>query len=615
MTFRRDTGPAKLPGIPKINITDPALSSWVNAVTEWIEVRNGSRGNDSERAVTVRELQAVSGAVTILQREKSAGAGEVVVSLGNGLSAVLNVQAFADALRSTQLYRDLLKRLDDPSRFDDVAASIRTTLLRSIAQEAAIRGAEIRRAETITQDVANSIAAAVEEVTAALGLNTTGIRDTMGAWATQSAAGAVRITQLETSLGNYYQDGTPGRVALEQQLTTFADQTAGLRAQYTLKVTAGGALAGFGVAATEVNGVPSSAFIISADKFAIVSPSYDGGLTNNPNANHVPFGVDGQGIYLNSNVYIKGSTIIDTPRGGRPVESGMRGSLNLSVSGSSWSDTAARQAVWSALGNAGAPPSNAHLVIGDTVTISGAGSPPSFIDTRYWGGDSWLAPGVVINGNLLVDGSVAAQKIDTRGLTVRDASGNIILSSGVNLDYSRVDGGPAVDATRNRIFKQPTAPLSPQSNDIWWNTATNQIFFWNGSWQIGADSTANNIAAGIAGQGAFATLNTITAANSGTFIADLAIGRLKLMRYAANFSSVTMTDGVAQGNVLHGLGQQPIAWSIAWSHPEAGGLANFREKSLYVDFITGTHIGFSLRAFDASGQGFSGTATVFWTVI
>jgi hypothetical protein len=54
-----------------------------------------------------------------------------------------------------------------------------------------------------------------------------------------------------------------------------------------------------------------------------------------------------------------------------------------------------------------------------------------------------LTPGVVINGNLLVDGSVAAQKIDTRGLTVRDANGNVILGSGTNLDWSFIRNQPA----------------------------------------------------------------------------------------------------------------------------------------------------------------------------
>jgi hypothetical protein len=63
---------------------------------------------------------------------------------------------------------------------------------------------------------------------------------------------------------------------------------------------------------------------------------------------------------------------------------------------------------------------------------------------------SWAVVNAVVDGNLLVSGSVAATHIQantftadnvlTRGLTVRDTSGNIILSSGQGLDYTRVGG-------------------------------------------------------------------------------------------------------------------------------------------------------------------------------
>jgi hypothetical protein len=71
---------------------------------------------------------------------------------------------------------------------------------------------------------------------------------------------------------------------------------------------------------------------------------------------------------------------------------------------------------------------------------------------------SWAIVNAVVDGNLLVSGSVAATHIQantftadnavTRGLTVRDLSGNIILSSGQNLDYTKVGGTkPPANAT------------------------------------------------------------------------------------------------------------------------------------------------------------------------
>lgn len=442
MTYTRDTGKARLPALPAVNAQDPSLRNWISAVAERLEVREGSRGNPYERAVTLRDLEAATaGLVQITDSGKPDPHAANTIPLGNGLSASINIDRFIESIRNTRLFRDLLKRLDDPTRFDDLASEIRTVLLRSIADEASRRGADIQRVDTKIEDVNRSLAMTVQEITAALGSNAAGIREVQASYVSSTEATATKVTQLESSLGNYYQDGSAGRVRLEEQLTTQANYVNGLRGQYTLKIQAGGALAGFGFAASEVNGVPESAFIISADKFAIVAPDYSGGLTFNPSANNVPFGVDANGIYLNNNVYVRGQMRVDT--GGKTLADGLRGSLDVAAMGTAWSDNTARQAIWTALGKSGSATDNNHLVIGDAVTISGT----NFVETRYWTGGAWGIPGAIINGNLLVNGSVSAGKIDTRGLTIRDAAGNVIFGSGTNLSYSLVTGGPPPDAT------------------------------------------------------------------------------------------------------------------------------------------------------------------------
>lgn len=452
---KTDTGAARLPALPKVNLQDKALANWVNAVTERMQVREGERGNDNERTVTLRELRAITGDVEnitkILTEEKTPGDGEVVVSLGGGLTATVQVERFAQSIINSRLFQDLAKTLDDPSRFDFLAKEIRDELLRSITDEAAKRGAEIRDVELLVQSNERSFAMAIREVTASLMDASAGIRASMAAFSDGQRAMATNVLQLQASLGNYYQDGSPGRASLQQEMTVLADYAEGLRAQYTLKVQAGGALAGYGIAAEEVNGKTSSAFIIMADKFAIVGPNYSGGLLQTPRAQDVVFGVDANGIYLQNNVYVKGNLRVDGT--GKTLSAGLRGSLMLAASGSSWSDATARQAVWQALGNFGSAPNNLHLVAGDSVTISnGAG----FVQTRHWMGSAWLVPAAVFNGGLLVRGSVAADAVDTRGLTVRDAFGNIILSANGldaqwlrNLKAAQVDGLGAL-ALRDR---------------------------------------------------------------------------------------------------------------------------------------------------------------------
>lgn len=435
MTNTRDTGKARLPALPAVSAQDPSLRNWISAVAERLEVREGSRGNPFERAVTLRDLEAATaGLVQITDAGRPDPNAASTIPLGNGLSASINIDRFVESIRNTRLFRDLIKRLDDSTRFDGLASEIRTVLLRSIADEASKRGADIQRVDTKIEDTSRSLAMTVQEITAALGNNAAGIREVQAAYVNSTQATATKVTQLQVSLGNYYQDGSAGRVSLEQQLTTQASFVGGLRAQYTLKVQAGGALAGFGLAASEVNGVPESAFIISADKFAIVSPSYSGGLTPNPSANNVPFGVDAAGIYLNNNVYVRGQMRVDT--GGKTLADGLRGSLDIAAAGIAWSDSTARQAIWGALGNADTATTNNHLVIGDAVTVSGL----NFVETRYWTGGAWAIPGVILNGNLLVNGSVAAGKIDTRGLTIRDAAGNVIFGAGSGLDWGLVVG-------------------------------------------------------------------------------------------------------------------------------------------------------------------------------
>ena len=555
MTVRRDTGSVNLPALPPINAQDPALRNWMSAVAERLEVREGTRGNRFERAVTLRELEDATKSLTDLSVSKTPAPGEVLIDLGGGLTASVAIDQFVAELKNTRLYRDLLRRLDDPNRFDDLAVEVRSILLKSIADEAAARGADIRRTETLIQDSNRSLAIAVEEVTASLGNSAAGVRELTSAVATSTSATAVKVTQLESSLGNYYQDGTAGRAVLESTLTTQANFTTGLRAQYTLKVQAGGALAGFGIASTEINGTPSSAFIISADKFAIVAPNYSGGLTNAPDNNLVPFGVDADGIYMNTNVYVRGTMKVDT--GGKTLANGLRGSLNLSVTSSAWSDTIARQAVWTVLGNAGSAVNNNHLVIGDTVTISNSASPPTYVQTKYWNSSAWTDSGVIINGNLLVDGSIAAGKIDARGLTIRDASGNIILNAGssefVGNVTGTVNGTAASTVVSNASTALSTANSASSTASSAQSTATSAS-----SAASAAQSTANT-----ANSNATSALSTANTANSN---ATSALSTANTANATANSAIAGLANKISTDSrsVLSGGGGIAVG-SLTWN--------------------------------------------------
>ena len=64
---------------------------------------------------------------------------------------------------------------------------------------------------------------------------------------------------------------------IEQKFTAQANTNTGLMGQYTVKIDLNGAVAGFGLASeTNLAGETTSEFIINADKFGVIMPSYPG---------------------------------------------------------------------------------------------------------------------------------------------------------------------------------------------------------------------------------------------------------------------------------------------------------------------------------------------------
>ena len=105
---------------------------------------------------------------------------------------------------------------------------------------------------------------------------------------------------------------------------------------------------------------------------------------------------------------------------------GTRGSKQFYATGSSWLDATADAAITAA---------SLTKVTLDSVTISNGSS---FAATKYWDGSAWQTVTASIDGNLLVAGTVAAAKIDSRGLSIKDGSGNVILAAGSPLAASNI---------------------------------------------------------------------------------------------------------------------------------------------------------------------------------
>lgn len=362
-------------GLPVVRTGNTALDRFLEQVREYIE---SSRGGGSPTAEQNRVLR-VSDISSIVQLA-AAGAAKLPKAYTQQ-----EMEKFAADLSNTRLFQSLT---GEGSALGSSLEGLPATNIMDVRAQRNANSAGVVSNAIVASDDTRSVAALV--------------------------------TTVEARLDNF-----DGAASIEEAYLALADATTGLEAQYTVKVTAGGAIAGFGLAATDpVGGTPSSAFIVSADKFAVVMPGYSGGLTNTPSGANVPFGVDAGGVYINGTVRINaGGVALDDaldgvtgPAGapGAPGATGATGARGATrtvrtVSGlSAWSDAEANAAI-SALGFS--------PVVRDEVTLRDSDSAPAYLETRYWSGSAWASIGVTINGNLLVSGSITSDKIGTNTIT------------------------------------------------------------------------------------------------------------------------------------------------------------------------------------------------------
>lgn len=205
-------------------------------------------------------------------------------------------------------------------------------------------------------------------------------------------------------------------------------------------------------------------------------------------------------------------------------------------------DNYARDIVWQALGNSGAALNNAHMRMGDKVTLKNTSE--SVVVTGYWGGSAWMHPGTILDGNLLVPGTVSASKIDSRGLTIRMADGTIVLDASRRLNRSDLTDLGALAALNSISLGSPLVTGNLPStnvsglgalailNSVNLNSQTTGAL--NGLTQVtnlGGLAYANAVAAEQIGAGAvtagkiFAGAVTTTALAAGAVTADkIAVG-------------------------------------------------------------------------------------------
>jgi len=169
-------------------------------------------------------------------------------------------------------------------------------------------------------------------------------------------------------------------------------------------------------------------------------------------------------------------------------------------------------------------------VAGDIVTVSYNNYNNA---TVYRFVTSWILFTTYITGSLIVQNTITADKmvtglmsadnVLTRGLTVRDNSGNILLAAGTPLNYSNITASSG-----------------------WLNS--NITIGSNG---VLSGAGGGSVSLGGLGAGAFATLNQITSGNATTYIAGAAIGTAQVgVLTAGNIGANTIDASKIAANTI-----------------------------------------------------------------
>ncbi|VWX29693.1 conserved hypothetical protein [Moraxellaceae bacterium 17A] len=126
--------------------------------------------------------------------------------------------------------------------------------------------------------------------------------------------------------------------------------------------------------------------------------------------------------------------------------------------------------------------------------------------------------GTYIKGDLIATGSVTADKIDTRGLTIKDANGKVLFGSGTGLDVTNITGLGTL-ATKNSVATSDVTGLG--------GLATKSTVSTSEVTGLGALAKKDTVTTNeVTGLGSLAKVDKLTAANITTYVDGLGVKNL-----------------------------------------------------------------------------------------
>ena len=319
--------PTKIPGIPKPPASlDPEVRKYLEALTEAVEIRLGRKGDPQDRAVTLREL-IDSGLADQLRATPFDPNNPNIGNRGftNPTETIrTSVIPQPTSFSVNAAYSTINLSWDFPnykyhnqteiwSHSSDVLGNATLAGVSTGRVYVDPVGGGVTRYYWIRHINTAGEFGPWNNTSGTIGTTPTDVAFMLTLLTSQITSSQL-ATALATPIGNLPANTTQALTAVETEVN-------GLEAQYTVKIDSNGHVAGFGLATTLLNGTPTSAFIVRADKFAIIDPANTGNnLTNTPSADIVPFVID------SGNTYIKMAMIKDAA-----ITSAKIGSLDAGV--------------------------------------------------------------------------------------------------------------------------------------------------------------------------------------------------------------------------------------------------------------------------------------------
>jgi hypothetical protein len=178
-----------------------------------------------------------------------------------------------------------------------------------------------------------------------------------------------------------------------------------------------------------------------------------------------------------------------------------------------WTDAKGNEVVWRKLGYTSAPSATPadYLVRTDLVTLFDANPPTAGVKpaTRYWTGSAWVDPGTVIDGNLLVKGTVTLDAIKS-GSTI--GTSNVSFGLGVSWGPGTAVSGGYFHSTSSAQFALVCDNVAGGYSIASATTATNDsgaAFVGGGGW------TGYTTSGGVTSGGTYTTSGFIATGTAG----------------------------------------------------------------------------------------------------